>query len=309
MASETRQFPRSNVKIEEALVAGKEKNDLEGAGSWITVGTKTRIDIIEPKYVLDSKNVVKAQQISTEKTAANLSDEETGRRVCSDFIQVFYLATGRGTFKKTDLGYYDINSNGNVPEMNTVAQIKAVAKRLIKGEADRVADGGAPMSMPPISEVASALSDINTAAAELNVATEDLKTKKHTLNDNNLEAMSVIKLLWAEVEAHYVTLTASEMRAMCRLWGIKYAKVGSDKNASGKVLESISMLPIIGADVSFLNGNNDDVSTDTGYSLDTTLMDVQPLTATCAGYMRFSADVTLIENENLVYDIIMVKII
>jgi hypothetical protein len=38
-------------------------------------------------------------------------------------------------------------------------------------------------------------------------------------------------------------------------------------------------------------------------------MDVQPLTATCAGYMRFSADVTLIENENLVYDIIMVKII
>jgi hypothetical protein len=314
MASEKRQLPKSNIKRNIALAAAKARNDelvLAGIG-YLTTGinsTTAKLEYIEPLY-RNAFNLV-AKTYSAEMLATtNKNDSITKlKKGCSRFIRVFALAVDDDEFPKSDFAFYSLDSNGNVPLMNTEEEIKTVAANLIAGEAARVAAGGTPMGFPSISVIIARNTLLQSDASAQRFASDVFVNAERALKALNPKADEALLFVYNEMETHFSNLPKSAIRDEGRKWGIKYVKKGSKKKVSGKVLDSITMLQIIRADVSFANGNNDDLSTDTGYSLDTTLMNVQQLTATCAGYMPFAEDVTLIENENLVYDIIMVKII
>jgi hypothetical protein len=165
------------------------------------------------------------------------------------------------------------------------------------------------MSNPAIAAIVSRKATFIDSDNANNSAKENLKNAQAALKALIPAADKTLLFGWNEVETKYSDKDKPTQRSYSELWGVKYARAGSAKILSGKVLDSVSREIITDADISFLNGNNEATSTADGYTLDTTLMGVQQLTATHPLYIDFSADVTLVENENLTYDIIMVKII
>ena len=308
MGSESRIIPGTNVTREAALNKGFAKNNSMGISSFITPGTVVLVNAVQPIYskAMDAVSNVKAAfnnaTITKDKNAAACE------MVSSHFIQVFYLAVKRGTFSAGDLAYYGVNESGNLPDMGTDAKKLSVATKIITGDAARVAAGGDPMAMPMIDEVLHAKDAFEKSVTAQNNCNEDMRTAQHACNALNQQADECIKLLWGEVETHFVNLPRPSMREQARLWGVIYAQTGSLKIVTGKVTDKATSIGIADAEVYFANGSSSATTDANGnYSLSTTLMGVQSLIAIYTLYTDASVPVTLVENQNTVADIVMDK--
>ncbi len=311
MASESRQLAKSNIKRNAAYVAAEAKNQelIDGGGTFLSTDTSGALMTNAPIYQLAMNDV--ANKEAATMNAVNAANEAGVflKSQCSRFIQVFKLAVEAGEFPVSDFLVYHLDSSGNVPVMNTNAEIKAVAANLISGEAARVALGQAAMMMPPIAKIISLNTPFLLKMGVVSSANSAMLAAQRALNLLNPSADVTLLFVWNEVETHFGNLPNPALRVQGRLWGINYVRVGSIKVITGTVSDSITGLPITDANISFENGNNDAISTGTGYTLDTTLMDVQKLIATHALYTPFNVEVTLVENENQVVNIVMVKIV
>jgi hypothetical protein len=313
MASERRQLPRSNVKRNIALTAAKARNtELVDAGmGYLSTGTNSttaKLEYIEPLYRVGS--ILVASCKSADMTAVVTKNKSIAllKRGNKRFIKVFVEAAEDEEFPLTDFAYYHLDATGNLPDMTTEDEIKAVAANLIAGEAARVAAGGAPMSNPGIGVIVSRNTRALIDSSAQRFTADAYADAERALDALNEKADEALLFVYNEVETHFSNLTNSATRVEGKKWGIKYVKAGSPKVVSGKVSDVDSGDGIAGADVYFDNGNNSDESgVDFAYTLNTTLMDVQKLIATCPGYFDWSEDVTLIEGENLVKDIKMTK--
>ena len=308
MASENRVTPATNVTREAALDKGFAKNNAMGISSFITPSTVVLLNAAQPAYILAMDAVSNVKAAFNNATITKDADAVTCEMVSSHFIQVFYLAVKRGTFPAGDLAYYGVNESGNLPDMSTDAKKLSVATKIISGDAARVAAGGDPMAMPAIDEVQKAKDAFEKSVTNQNNCNEAMRTAQHDCNALNQQADECIKLLWGEVETHYVNLPRPSMREQARLWGVIYAQTGSSKIVTGKVTDKATSIGIADAEVYFANGSNS-VTTDASgnYSLTTTLMGVQNLIAIYTLYTNASVSVTLVENQNTVADIVMDK--
>jgi len=97
------------------------------------------------------------------------------------------------------------------------------------------------------------------------------------------------------------------MRDEARLWGVIYQREGGPKTVTGSVKDSVTNEDIIGAEIYFTSGKNDAESDPRGYRLNTVLMDVQQLNANHPLFEDFQTDVTLVEGQNPIVNIVMVR--
>jgi len=309
MASETRQLPNSNISRLMALNAAKSKDTAMGVSSFLTAQTKSRLTSIQSNYQTRYDGTAPAKQTMVTLTNQKNPLADISRMFNSHFIQVFNLAVDRSTFPQADRAFYKLDvGTGNVPEMITDQQIIKIGDDLIKGEANRTASGAAAMTMPDISEVNTAFTNLNTVLMPHSTAVDAYDAALEALDGLNTEADAVIKKVWDEVETFYNEEEASSQRQNAREWGVIYVLKGSNKTISGKVFDIDTNLPIAGAKIFFANGNNSVLSDDEGnYSITTTLMSAQRLLAESDLYDNYDETVTLVENENLTWDIKMKK--
>jgi len=307
MSAEIKQQPKSNRTRKAALDTGKQKLTAMGLSSFITAATAALVNALQPSYfgLMSTVNAKKA--VFYIATAEKDRKVAICRMLCSHFIQVFYLATQRGVFPVGALAYYDINEKGNLPDMSTDAKVLSVAATLIQGDADRVSDGGAAMAMPPISDVATAKTDVENSLIAQNNAEQALKTAQINCNALNTQVDACLNLLWGEVETHFINLPRPTMRDEARLWGVIYQREGGPKTVTGSVKDSVTNEDIIGAEIYFTSGKNDAESDPRGYRLNTVLMDVQQLNANHPLFEDFQTDVTLVEGQNPIVNIVMVR--
>lgn len=309
MASEARQLPNTNISRLMATNAAKAKDTAMGGSSFLTAATKTRLTTIQGAYqTLYDVIAVKKQAMVT------LTNQKNPlAAICkmfnSHFIQVFNLAVERGTFPIADRAFYKLDvRTGNVPEMITDQQITKIADDLIKGEADRVAAGGAAMSMPDIAQVNTAFTNLNAVLMPHSTAIDAYDQALENLDAQNTAADAVIKKVWDEVETFYNEEEAGSQRANAREWGVIYVLRGSTKTISGKAVDFDNNDPIAGARIFFANGNKTVIADDAGnYTTTTTLMNAQHLLAEADLYDNYDEEVTLVENENLSWDVKMKK--
>jgi hypothetical protein len=313
MASENRQLPKSNIKRAAALTAAKIRNDelvLAGQGylSTGTGSTTAKLEYIEPRYILASTALANAKSAEMLATAVKNASLALLKRGCSRFIKVFVEAAEDGDFPITDYAFYHLDGKGTLPAMTTEEEIKTVATNLITGETARVAAGGAAMTNPSIAMIITRNTRLQIDASAQRFAADANVEAERALDGLNALADEALLFVYNEVETHFSNLSKSATRVEGKKWGIKYVKSGSPKIITGKVTDVDSSEGIAGADIYFDNGNNSDESgVDFTYTLNTTLMNVQKLIATCPGYFDWSEDVTLIEGENLVVEIKMKK--
>ena len=309
MASESRQLPNSNKGRLAAQKAARDKNTAMGAGSFLTTPTKNRLTAIVALYIAAYDVIALKKHDMVVLTAQKTGFADVCRMMCSHFIQVFNLAVERGVFPKEDRTFYQLSVDSPVvPEMNTDAEILQVASDLITGEANRVAAGGAAMAMPAIADVITAHTNLNGIMMPHSTAVDAYDQSLEDLDALNVEADAVIKKVWDEVETFYNEEEPSSQRANARQWGVIYVLRGSLKTVSGTVTDIDTGAIIPGAKIFFFKGNKTVITDEEGnYTTTTTLMGDQHLLAESNLYDDYDETVTLVENENLVWDIKMKK--
>ena len=308
MGTEARQIPNSNVKRNTALNNAFDQYTLLGASSFLSADTKTKLTTNQPLYKTAYNDWFTKSNTDVINSAAHEVAAAKLKRTCARFIKVFALAVEDEEFPVGNFQFYHLDSNGNVPAMDTYSQIADVAANLISGEVARVAAGGAAMSMPAIAKIIALNNTFTATKNAKNSSVSALTAASNTLNGLNAVADDTILFVWNEVETHFSNLPHAALRVQGRLWGIVYVRVGVSKIVSGTVKNSVTGDVILGADVYFENGNNNGISDASGYKFTTTLMDVQKLIATHPLFTDFSVDVTLVEGQNATVDISMVPL-
>lgn len=311
MAYEGKQTPNSNITRRAFINASFAKNAALGAASFLTTATKNRLIAIHTSY--NSRyDALAARKYDLGVSTNNKNVlAATSRMLNSHFVQVFNLGVERNVFAKEQRAFFQIDINSqSVPDMGTEAQAVQVGSDLVTGDAARVAAGGAAMAMPSIADVTTAYTDFNTIMMPHSTATDAFDAAQEALDSLNEEADKVIKKVQDEVDTFYNEEEPASQRDNAREWGVIYNLVGSPKKVSGTVRDSVTGLPIAGAEVRFFNGNNKvNSAADGSYELSTSLMGDQALTATSTPYTDYSETITLVENEDKTWDIIMVPIV
>ena len=310
MASETRQLPRTATSRLSALNTALAKNNALGASSFLTTTTKGRLTAIAATYQARYDLIAVKKHDLAVLTSQKYNYALVSRQLNSHFIQVFNLGVERGVFAKEDRAYYqlDINSS-SLPDMSSEALLKQVGNNLITGDAARIAGGGSPMAMPDIAEVTTAYTNFDGLLMPHSAAADAYDTAQENLAASNTEADAVIKKVWDEVETYYNEEEPASQRENAREWGVVYVTRGSNKIISGTVSDSVTNLPIAGASV-FLENGNSTVTTaaDGSFEINTTLMGEQTLMATSDLHENYSAVISLVENENLEHNIVMIPV-
>ncbi len=310
MASENLYIPKTNASRNAFLTSALNKHIALGVASFLTTTTAARLVAQQPAYKLAMAAIgpLKAVYYNT------AHDKEAKAKACamwsSHFIQTFFMGVQRGVFAVGDLAYYGLDENGTLPDMSSEEKILEVAQKIVDGDINRMAVAGAvAMSMPTAAEVKAkkiALADARTAT---NNALDALKQAQIACNALNGAADELIRFLQGEIETHFSNLPRATMRDEARLWGMKYAKSGSNKKVTGVVTDAANGLAIEGALVHFANGLNEDETTVAGaYAINTTLMDVQDLIAEHPLYKTYTEPQTLVEGTNPVINISMVRL-
>ena len=310
MSSESRIIPKSNIGRLTALNNAKNKSDLMGAGNFLTPSTLSRLTAIQASYLLKYDAIYPATHALSVLTEKKSQTREECATYTSHFIQVFNLAIRRGVWDKADRAYYklDVSSNA-VPPLSSDDDVKNWAYNVVKGEADRIAGGGSAMINPSAAEVDAVYTDFKLDFNHHSTASDLLDTAQEELDALNTEADKVIKKVWDEVETFYNEEEPESMRANALEWGVVYNRVGGEKIITGTVTDLATGLPLEGVSVKFENGIKTVTTAANGqYSLNTTLMDDQIITAKLATYADYAASLKLTEGENMVWNIVLEKI-
>ncbi len=226
----TRDLPNSNTKRLQVLTdAFNQKAAVPPGDNIFTAATSARLDAIKPLFqskleaVKDREEELGVLSTNKAKNFAKL------HMTCSHFMQVFNFAVERHVFPKDARTFYGLDKEtGKLPSMNTEDELKAVALHLKKGEDDRIAAGGAPMTNPSIGDVTALSDDFNKFVTDHQTATLALIAAQSQVNEQVIEADKVIKKIYDEAEAVYNELDAPAQREACRQWGVIYISVGSN---------------------------------------------------------------------------------
>lgn len=169
------------------------------------------------KLYLDSLKRQSAENIKFQKHIKNT------RLYISHFIQVLNFAVIRGEIKKEQKSYYMIEpDNYTVPDLSSNEAILAWGEKVIKGEQQRIARGGAPIYNPTIARV-------NVAYSQFKDAYFTQKTHQATTT-RQLEAIAsqredmdkTLYAIWNQIESEFAVLPPAERLAKCKQYGVVY---------------------------------------------------------------------------------------
>lgn len=220
-----RQLPQTDDERLKALQTSKEKAESTDPAQWaIAAETKTRLDDIYARFSKETGE--RGEALAAQAPASKKEDTAMDRaeKLMSHFWQVFNLAIDRDKYEEGDRAYYQAPvGSKEIPWGQTEAEIVLWGKRLIDGEAKRIAAGGTAMTNPGIDEVKTAY-DAFMVEHNAQSAAKD----KHDKEQEDVEDMRpgvddfVRNDLWAEIEHHFRREEPPSLRRKAREWGVIY---------------------------------------------------------------------------------------
>jgi hypothetical protein len=157
------------------------------------------------------------------------------RLYISHFFQVLNLAILRGDLPSTARKFYGLKeTDSKIPALNTENDIVFWSEKIIKGEAERIASGGNPMTNPTAALVRVRYEQFLEAQRfqkTLQKATNYASNKISTLRT---EADNLILQLWNEIESTYDLLPDEEKRGRCARYGVVYVFRSGEKEDSAE---------------------------------------------------------------------------
>ncbi|MBL0309456.1 MAG: hypothetical protein IPP77_07230 [Bacteroidetes bacterium] len=233
----TRRLPNSNLTRQNALNKANNTNAVEpGTLTPTTIG---RLGSMNTNFNNGLTAWANAKSGQTTNTPTKDAQVEGTRMFVSHFIQVFNLGVKRNKYPAGNRSFYQLDvSSEAVPNLDKEEDVISWANRLVAGDPNRVAAGGAPMENPNISEVQSILISANTFIAQQVSFANILDAAEEAVDVLNIEADKVIKKVWDEVETFYNEESPESMRENARRWGVVYMTEGPPATLVGFVKNS-----------------------------------------------------------------------
>ncbi|MEG1685076.1 MAG: hypothetical protein RR319_03915 [Bacteroides sp.] len=166
------------------------------------------------------KNCLKNQTSSSDKYQRIV---KTARIYISHFIQVLNLAVIRSEIKVNHKNLYGLSvENNNIPDLTNEIGIIEWGAKIIKGEKERLRNGGIPIYNPTIAKV-SVHYDIFRDAYENQKNLQVLTSRSlKVLADMRGEADRIILDAWNQIEKSFENYSSEEKMNKCREYGIIY---------------------------------------------------------------------------------------
>lgn len=295
-----RRLPQSDESRLKALNAAKNKKDNTPPSKIVlTPNTITRLDSTQPDYaakMLDRGKALQAQSTATE--ALEKAKAKTVMFI-SHFIQTFNNSVDRGVFAKSDRAFYQLDVNSNrVPDLKSEADILLWGNRLIDGDAQRVAAGGAAMGFPTIAEVTTVFNDfknLDNAQSAKKDAYDDAQEAVSTLKE---EVDKLILRMWDEVETAYNDEPITSKRRKSREWGVVYVST-TETVIEGTVTNFNDNTPLADADVLIVETDNSTKTDANGkYKLTTQAIDNVTVSVAKENFVRENITVNIPGGKN-----------
>lgn len=223
-----------------------------GEDKPITSITEERLNTLGAEYLKAYEDSVVALAKQTKSTEAAARSRLMVKMYISQFLQVFNFGIDREKYPLQDRSFYELSvTNGVVPILNTELEIVQWGKNIIKGDAERVAAGGAPMTNPSAEEFKvvfdQMIQNIQTQSSFKN-SYDKAQEKLNNLND---AIDKLILRIWNEINTFYDDHEPASRRRKAREWGVVYVSTDTANIVGGSVLNLENDKAVGGALVSF----------------------------------------------------------
>jgi len=305
----TRKLPNSNISRQKASNTLVKKNNsiVAPAKSALTSDTIERLNTDDTSYNTAITAVTNTKAART--AAKNVA--ETKRKLLRDNISG--LESSLNTHIKLETmpiearAYYGFTTgNKKSPIINTDIKLEFWGKKIIDGDAARVAAGGIAMSGPTIIQFTTIFNSYKSSIIALSTAKTNVVKASAAVNLLNKEMNSLLLRATNEVETTYSELEAPAKRAAAREWGVRYESVGSLAIVSGTIIDKATGLPLEKVKVHFGSGKKKAGTDSNGkYSLNTNLFGDLELIADLTDYTEIIKAVTVENGVNMTIDLEM----
>ena len=219
-----RRLPNNDSARYRALETAQQKvNSTTTKDLAISQKTLQKLKYFLPSFKQAILYVNQARTNRIQKNKQYISKQKKVRLYISHFIQVLNLAIIRGELSPLVREFYNLqNFPKKVPPLNTEHDIISWGEKIIKGEADRIATGGTPITNPTIALVNVQYENFIHAynnQTDLQRIYANAQQKISSLED---EADKIIIDIWNEVEDYYQNLPDDIMRKKCKEYGVVY---------------------------------------------------------------------------------------
>jgi hypothetical protein len=152
-----------------------------------------------------------------------VSLQKKAKLYISHFIQVLNFAIMRGEIPATARKFYNISEDSKkIPMLNTEAELISYGEKIIKGESERIASRGNPMTNPTVAVVRVHFEKFMEAYRYQKTLQDITNRSLSKINEMRKEADEIILNVWNEVEDSFSELNETEKRTNCEKYGLVY---------------------------------------------------------------------------------------
>jgi len=308
-SSITRVLSDSNISRQKTSNTMVKKNNSIVAPdkSALTPDTIERLNTDDDNYNKAIAAVTTAK--ASRNAAKNVAD--TKRELLDDNIGGFFNTINNNiklhSMTVDARAFYGLSTgNKKSPIVNTDIKRELWGKRIIDGDAQRVAAGGSAMANPTILQFKAIFDGYNTVITGLSTLKTNVQKEIAAVNVLNKEMDSMLLHATNEIETTYSELASPAMRAAAREYGVRYVSVGLPIVVSGTIISKATGLPLPKVKVHIGGGRKFALSgIDGKYSLNTTLYGDLELYADLTDFTENMTSITLADGVNMTVDIAM----
>ncbi len=221
-----RALPRTELERLDALEAANRKLNALGpeARRALRPGTRNRLASLLPRY----RQAVCGRQAlighQTEGTASVEAAKARLRLYVAHFLEALNRAIARGKdFRPGDRTFYGLAaSQETLPRLRTLGEILEVAMDVVRGEGERIAAGGQPITMPSVQEVAELLETLRTLVQDRKRVVTELDGYADAVSAMREDIDDLIRDIWDELDFAHRKEEAPARRRRLREWGVVF---------------------------------------------------------------------------------------
>ena len=306
--------PESDDARSKALSAAKTKKDASLPGdNVISDVNSAALDIEQPLFDAKKELLVIAQAFYHKSVDSCIGDLDILKNRTSHGLQLLndQIKDKVIGFSASDRTLYGMTLDGHLPSMQNEKEIITVAGNFAKGETDRVAAGGPPLTMITKAEIVAKLASFNIKVLD-RAAKEKLVADAITVMvERRKIADPLIVNIWKDVENGGQKLEAPARRLFEATWGVVFKTVKDYGFLNVKCVDSVTKIVLRGINLRLGpaggKAGTKAITDDFGVALMKS-RNFEPtfITAENLNYEIVSQEVTLVEGETLVIVLSMV---
>lgn len=220
-----RELPRSNSTRANALNRPKERLDQLPPPAEVpfTPNTLARLNVAQEDLQTKLRAVASALSGQTEATILVNETRKMAGYYIADFIEAMQRAVRREKFLPSARAYYQLPvGESHIPELRTETEVLEWGKKVLDGEADRVAAGGAPITFPDVAEVELIFNTFKNANIQQAERKTEYDNAQRAVAASLEEVDKLILRIWNEIETYFDEGDKPSMRRKAREWGVVY---------------------------------------------------------------------------------------